>query len=625
MKVFRRFVLAMVAGVLACAVNLCVPAAQAANGDQITRFTVDAIVDADGVFDVTMTLDLQFASSGHGPYVWFLTRQSYDADRDRIYTYTNFHVSSPTGAPTQVQTITETNDVQLKIGDPNKTVSGTQTYVVSYTASGLVNPNVTSSNMDEIYWNVIPTGWELPISNVTVTLTGPSDVRRTTCYVGTDFTSPCTSDTSSASTATYTQGSLSPGEGLAVVGGWPVGTYPGATLDLVPAASSGSSHPSYESPFSFNEGGGFWAGGSAVATGLVAWLIARLRKGGRDEQYANVTPGMVPVTGDAVTTKREEIRDAPVEFAPPKGIPPRLVGACAREGTANEDITATIIDLAVRGYIHMDQQAGGDFDFQRTNADPNTLNQVERTIYNGLFADSPIITKAELSSATFYSTYSGFQTLLTREFNAQKWYKANPKTVVATYRAGGLAVAGLGTIASLIVGGFFAVNGLPGIGWLAIPCLVLGIGMFAVAKRMPVRTPVGSAVAIQSLGFKKYLETAEADQIRWEEGQDIFSAYLPYAIAFGCADRWSNLMQELVAQGAPVPQPVWYTGYYAYRYPIWSSIVGSVGNVGTSFSSTVTAHAAQQASTMSHGSSGFSGFSGGGFGGGIGGGGGGSW
>ena len=631
--------LALIAGLLAC-VNLCAPTAQAANGDQFTRFVVDATVDANGVFDVRMTLDLQFASSGHGAYVWFLTRQKYDADHDRLYSYTNFQVSSPTGAPAQYDTITETNDIQLKIGDPNQTVSGTQTYVVSYTASGLVNPDVASSNMDEIYWNVIPTGWELPISNVTVTLTGPADVIRTTCYMGTDFTSPCTSDTSSGPTATYTQGTLSPGEGLALVGGWPVGTFPGATLKLGPTASSGStgssgssgsygsygsSNSSLENPFSFDEGGGFWAGGSAVVTGLVGWLIARLRKRGRDEQYANVTPGMLPVKGDTVQTKREEIRDAPVEFAPPKGIPPRLVGACAREGTANEDITATIIDLAVRGYVHMDQQAGGNFDFQRTNADPATLNQVERTIYNGLFAGSPIITKAQLSSASFYDTYSGFQTLLAREFNAQKWYKANPKAVVAAYRAGGLAIAGLGTIASLVIGAFFAFNGIPGIGWLAIPCLVLGIGMFAVSKRMPVRTPVGSAVAIQSLGFKKYLETAEADQIRWEEGQDIFSQYLPYAIAFGCADRWSSLIQELVAKGAPVPQPVWFTGYYAYSYPVWSSIVGSVGNIGTSFSSTVTAHASLQAATISHGASGFSGFSGGGFGGGVGGGGGGSW
>jgi len=616
MKKIRRVLLALAAGVIACAVNFCAPAAQAASGDQFTRFDVAATVNADGVFDVTMTLDLQFSSTGHGPYVWFLTRQKYDESHDRLITYDNFRVSSPTGAPTQLDTTKERDDIQLRIGDPNRTVSGTQTYVVSYTVSGIVNPDVPSSNMDEIYWNVISTGWELPISNVTITLNGPAPVSQTTCYMGTNFTSPCTSNDSAGATATYTQASLAPGQGLAVVGGWPVGTFSGASIDIVPSS---------QNPLSVSDGGGFWAGGSALVTGVAAWLLVRLRKKGRDEQYANVTPGMVPVTGDKHEIKREEIRDAAVEFAPPKGIPPRLVGACAREGTANEDITATIIDLAVRGYIHMDQQADGDFDFRRTQTDPNSLNQVERTIYDGLFHDSPTITKAQLSSADFYETYNGYQVLLRREFDAQKWYKANPKLVVAGYRVGGAVIAVLGTIAALGVGYTLTNRGIMGVGWLSVPFLVLGIGMIAMAKRMPVRTPIGSAVAIQSLGFKKYLETAEADQIKWEEGQDIFSQYLPYAIAFGCADHWSNLIQELVARGAPVPQPMWYTGYYGYNYPVWGLIAHSVGNVGTSFASTVTAHVAEQAAHMTGGSSGGSGFSGGGFGGGVGGGGGGSW
>jgi uncharacterized membrane protein len=138
--------------------------------------------------------------------------------------------------------------------------------------------------------------------------------------------------------------------------------------------------------------------------------------------------------------------------------------------------------------------------------------------------------------------------------------------------------------------------------------------MMILAKRMPVRTPIGSAIAIQSLGFKKYLETAEADQIRWEEGQDIFSQYLPYAIAYGCADRWANTFEQLVARGAPVPQPSWYSGY-GYS-PSWGAITSSVSNINSSFYESVRSATA--------GSSGGSGFSGGG-GGGSGGGGGGSW
>ena len=65
----------------------------------------------------------------------------------------------------------------------------------------------------------------------------------------------------------------------------------------------------------------------------------------------------------------------------------------------------------------------------------------------------------------------------------------------------------------------------------------------------------------QTNGFRRYLETAEADQIKFEEGQDIFSRYLPYAIVFGVADRWAKVFDELAASGADVAVPNWYVGH----------------------------------------------------------------
>ena len=53
-------------------------------------------------------------------------------------------------------------------------------------------------------------------------------------------------------------------------------------------------------------------------------------------------------------------------------------------------------------------------------------------------------------------------------------------------------------------------------------------------------------------GFRRYLETAEADQIRFEEGQDLFSRYLPYAIIFGVAERWAKVFDDLAKSGAAV-------------------------------------------------------------------------
>jgi len=611
----RRFAYALVAAAFAVGLALVAPTAQAAPGDEITRFQVDATVDTAGVFTVTQTIDVAYASPAHGPYLWFVTRQGYDDSHDRLITYDNVNVTSPTGAPADLQTTRGTNYIEIRVGNPNVTVLGTQTYVVTYTASGIVNPDVASSNMDEIYWNVIGTGWQIPIQNITVTIHSPATVSKTTCYIGADFTDPCASNASSGSTATYTQSIIVPGDGMAVVGGWPVGTFPDATVKLVPSS---------QNPFAVTQGGAYPTAGAGLVTVLAAWLLARFRKKGRDEQYANVTPGMLPAAGDKVEIKRDEIRDAPVEFAPPPGIPPRLAGAIVREGTADEDITASIVDLAVRGYIHMSQGQGEDFVLARTTLDPRTLNAVDQEIYDGLFATSPTMSQAQLSDQAFYATYAGFQQTLHNEFTAQKWYKADPKTVVARYRAGGFLIAAAGAGLSIYLGTVLAKSGILGIGWLAVPFVVLGLGMMILARRMPVRTPVGSAVAITSFGFRKYLMTAEADQIKWEEGQDIFSQYLPYAISFGVADRWAKIFQDLAARGAPVPQPGWYTGYYGARFPVWMAVTHSVGNIGTSFSTSVSQYAAAQARATG-GSGGGSGFSGGGFGGGVGGGGGGTW
>ena len=50
-------------------------------------------------------------------------------------------------------------------------------------------------------------------------------------------------------------------------------------------------------------------------------------------------------------------------------------------------------------------------------------------------------------------------------------------------------------------------------------------------------------------GFRNYLATAEADQLKFEEGEDIFSKYLPWAIIFGLADRWAKICADLVGDG----------------------------------------------------------------------------
>jgi uncharacterized membrane protein len=119
------------------------------------------------------------------------------------------------------------------------------------------------------------------------------------------------------------------------------------------------------------------------------------------------------------------------------------------------------------------------------------------------------------------------------------------------------------------------------------------------------------------VGFRTYLATAEADQLKFEEGEDIFSKYLPWAIAFELADRWQRVCAQLVAAGRITPDPYWYTG------PSYYSSGFAAGNISQTVANTFDPPPAPAGSGGGGGSS--SGFSGGSSGGGGGGGGGGSW
>jgi uncharacterized membrane protein len=181
------------------------------------------------------------------------------------------------------------------------------------------------------------------------------------------------------------------------------------------------------------------------------------------------------------------------------------------------------------------------------------------------------------------------------------------------YRAAGIALAALGFGIAFL--------GIPAIGGnaalIAAAVFFGGLTVLVLAGRMPARTGTGSAVLAQAEGFRLYLTTAEADQIRFEEGQDIFSRYLPYAVVFGVAERWARVFDELARAGRISPSP---PGWYVGSLPTWSfaGLGSSIGGFETK------ANSALVSTPASSGSSGFG--SGGGFsGGGGGGGGGGSW
>jgi uncharacterized membrane protein len=143
---------------------------------------------------------------------------------------------------------------------------------------------------------------------------------------------------------------------------------------------------------------------------------------------------------------------------------------------------------------------------------------------------------------------------------------------------------------------------------LALP--LGGLALLATHTTMPHRTPRGTAAMVRVRGFRRFIETAEAERSRFAENANLFYEYLPYAVVFGATEKWANAFAGLDHQPT---NPGWYRSSQPFS-------VGAFAGSLQSFSVTSTGTIAS-----TPGGSGSSGFSGGSSGGGGGGGGGGSW
>ena len=121
-------------------------------------------------------------------------------------------------------------------------------------------------------------------------------------------------------------------------------------------------------------------------------------------------------------------------------------------------------------------------------------------------------------------------------------------------------------------------------------------------------------------GFEMYLRTAEGDEIRRLEAPkptpEIFERYLPYALALGVENEWSERFADVLASAGADPEsgysPVWYRGHDFRSL----GADGLVASIGSSLSSAVSSTSRAPGSSSGGGGGGSSGGGGGGGGGG---------
>lgn len=590
---------------LATAWVAVIPAA-ADDSAPITRYDVDVNLTREGVAEVTIDFTMDFAAlEGRGPYILLPLEQEDGANPDEnyVFTYSDIRVSSTSGANAEVYAEESNGILSLRIGNENIWNRTPEDYVVTYDVTGLIAPDHPESGLDEFNWDVIGRAWESRFSDITVTVTGPAELADAACFYGPDVTTPCTAQ-AEGTTATYALDALPPKTTMQVVAGFPAGTFPGVTQEKARRVTLANA-------FELNAATGAVTGAGLLAA--IAALVAVRRRHARDEVYLGLTPGLTPTAADqARVGPRAGKFPVTVQFHPPKGATPGEIGTLMDTTADNIDVSATIVDLAVRGYLRIHSQSKNEFTLEALNRPGGRLEPYEDALLRDLFQGRAVRTSQELRKAKFAEVLPHARAGLYNSVVQKGWFKGNPTTAqMVPVVLGALAIGG-GLLLTFMAAGF-------GWGLIGIPLAVFGLGLIAMSGKFRKRTATGSAYLSQAKGFELYLRTAEKETLQFEEGQDIFSKYLPYAMVFGVADRWTKLFADLGAQGIYQADTSWYVGadlLHGYYF------MSAMNNLTHSMSEAMQAARMDGMSQATGGSSGFSGFSGGG---GFGGGGGGSW
>jgi hypothetical protein len=589
-------------------------AAAAAPASQIDVFDVSIALDRDGSFTVTETLHVDFGDQQkHGifrtiPVSYARTETVAGLPIPARYTIRLrvLGVAGGDGKPLRFVHYPEDRSVFIRIGDPDRTVTGKNIYVIRYEVQRAVNRFETH---DELYWNVTGTEWDWPILRTKARVQFPSEVRveelKHRTFTGA-LGSQVTAATERVSATTYEAeaAGLRPGEGLTFVLGLPKGA-----LEL-PSASR-------ELWWKLTDNAAFFLAALAPVLAFAAMLVLYLLFG-RD-------PG-----------RRTPIL---VEYDPPEDLSPAEMGSLLDERIDTPDVVSTAIDLAVRGYLTIQEEettrllllTDKDYRFEKKKPADDSLKTHERAFYNGIFESGDSVLLSSLKNK-FYRSIPAIERAISRELLGKGLFLRDPERVRGFYRS----VAGAAALVPLFLG--MALLSSPWVRYFLPPepgvfflfaglCLVLTMLVIRFfARAMPAKTAKGARLARYCLGFREFVTRVEKDRLERMAKEDptLFERVLPYAVVLGCADEWAERFDGLLSE-----PPSWYRslsltpGRFDSR-----TLVADLGRGMHSMGSTLTSAPRPSGGGAGfgagRGSSGFS-RSGGGSGGGFGGGGGGSW
>jgi len=412
------------------------------------------------------------------------------------------------------------NSVNIRIGDANKFLRGRKVYRLRYRVKRAL---LWEDDRVVLRWNAIGHEWEVPTASASIRIVPPAGTDTATAFHdawtgtwgarGRDFTSSQSPDGS----VIYEVGPLRPREGVTIEVSLPGDaiTRPG------PAQRAG-----------------LWLADNFV---YALWPVVFLfcygywRRRGRDLG----DPGSIAV-----------------QYESPDGMSCGEAGTLLDQKVDARDISATLVDLAVRGFLSIERRPGAlkiigeKITFHRgtTGARPRPH---EALILDSIFAEGDTAPMDDLTD--FHTVIPKIQKSLYDGLNKDGYFDGNPSSARGRFAA----------VAILMVLGLFVAAGV--LQFLALERifilpLIISLVLSLVtavwfSRAMPRRTGKGRKAWERLAGLEEYIRRAEAGAIVSAEKQGVFERLLPFAMIFGVADKWARAFEGIYE--AP---PDWYRG-----------------------------------------------------------------
>jgi hypothetical protein len=520
--------------------------------DRIASYAAEVTLGGDGVLHVQETVDM--SSTQDKVSRTLQTRVREDDDEDREYEIDNLSVTV-NGRPAEGLTDEEV-DQGREIG---VRAQGQSQIVYKYDVDGAV---AEASEGREVSWPVLQ-GFSVAVERATVTANVPF-ATWVACFAGRAGSGmPCTSSQLGESEAVKIEQF-----------GVPAG---GRLTFLIGLDSRATVQPNAEFTTRWSMSRAFTVdsttvGLSALLLGLGVLAAAALWYVKGRDVGKRVAPGAParPVLES----------DSGPQFAAPDGIRPGQLGTVADETADVVDITATVLDLAVRNYLGIvELPRNGEFGrldwrLERRNEGGPELLPYEKALLDAIFADGDTVTVTSLGPA-LRPRLETVREHLYADVVSQGWFAQRPDAVRNRWTTSGVVLVLAGAVLTVIL----AIVTEFGLAGLAV--ILAGIALTVAGQAAPARTARGSAVLGQIAGLRTYLRDQSSADLPAEHRLEFASRCLPYATVLGLTEKWALEIAGTDDDADPDAGIGWYSGPENWHL---SDIGESLANFVTSLS-----------------------------------------